>query len=93
MNVEGILARSDFFSGISAKSLLAVSQICIPKNFEKHQVLFMEGYEGGSMHVVAAGQVQLYKTSADGRDVVIKVVGPGEVFGAVSYTHLRAHET
>jgi len=83
MNVKTILERSHFFSGISRASMAALTEICVPKTFEKHQMLFLEGEEGTSMHVLAVGRVQLFKSSVEGRDIVIKIVGPGEVFGEV----------
>ena len=43
----------------------------------------MEGDTGHAMYLMAQGAVQLFKTSPDGKEVVIKLVRPGEIFGEV----------
>lgn len=50
---------------------------------DKRRLIFLEGEEGHSMYILAEGSVQLYKTAADGREIVIKTVQPGEIFGEV----------
>ena len=46
-------------------------------------MLFLEGDTGHSMYLMAQGAIQLFKTSNDGKEVVIKLVRPGEIFGEV----------
>ena len=41
----------------------------------------MEGEKGHSMFLMAQGAVQLFKTSPEGKEVVIKLLRPGEIFG------------
>jgi CRP-like cAMP-binding protein len=78
-----LLQASEFFRGISPKSLRALAAACIPKRLTKRQVLFLEGQDGDSMYILAEGSVQLFKTSEDGREVVIRTLKPGEIFGEV----------
>jgi CRP/FNR family transcriptional regulator len=78
-----LLQASEFFRGISPNSLRALAAACIPKRLAKRQVLFLEGQEGNSMYILAEGSVQLFKTSPDGREVVIRTLKPGEIFGEV----------
>jgi CRP-like cAMP-binding protein len=78
-----LLDGSDFFRSISAVSKKAVAAICIPKVMRRRETLFMEGEKGHSMYLLAQGTVQLFKTSLDGKEVVIKLVKPGEIFGEV----------
>jgi CRP-like cAMP-binding protein len=78
-----LLKDSDFFSGISEPSIRSLAVICIPKRVEKRQLIFLEGEEGHSMYILAEGGVQLYKTAADGREIVIKTIRAGEIFGEV----------
>jgi CRP-like cAMP-binding protein len=78
-----LLKKADFFSGISDRSIRSLAAICIPKRVEKRKFIFLEGDEGHSLYILAQGGVQLYKTAADGREIVIKTVKPGEIFGEV----------
>jgi CRP-like cAMP-binding protein len=82
-NAHKLLKNSDFFSGISDRSIRSLATICIPKRVEKRQLIFLEGEEGQSMYILAEGSVQLYKSAADGREIVIKTIRAGEIFGEV----------
>jgi len=78
-----LLKNADFFSGISDRSIRFLAAISIPKRVEKRKLIFMEGDEGHSLYILAKGGVQLYKTTADGREIVIKTIKSGEIFGEV----------
>ena len=83
MGTLDILARTRFFRQMSAESLEALAAICQPRPTERRQRLFGEGEPGAAIYVVATGKVRLYRTNVDGREVVIKIVGAGEVFAEV----------
>ena len=83
MDIQALLEQSDFFRTISASGRGAIAAICIPKVLRRREMLFMEGDQGHSMFLMAQGAVQLFKTSAAGKEVVIKLVRPGEIFGEV----------
>ncbi len=83
MDVAAYLNRSEFFKGIAQKSLRSLAEICVPKRIKKRETLFLEGQEASSMYLLVSGSVQLFKNSSDGREIVIKVVRPGEIFGEV----------
>ncbi len=83
VDIRKLLENSGFLRGISEKSIRSLAEICIPKTVDKRKILFLEGEEGHSLYILAEGAVQLYKTAADGREIVIKTVRPGEIFGEV----------
>jgi CRP-like cAMP-binding protein len=83
MDIQALLEHSDFFRALSPARRRAVAGICIPKTLRKRETLFHEGDTGHSMYLMAQGVVQLFKTSAEGKEVVIKLVRPGEIFGEV----------
>jgi CRP/FNR family transcriptional regulator len=80
MDALALLDRSDFLRNISASHKKAVAAICIPKVVKKKETLFLEGEKGHAIYLLAQGTVQLYKTSPDGKEVVIKLLKPGEIF-------------
>ncbi len=77
------LSQNELFDKFSGGSRKALAGICLPKNYHKKEILFLEGEKGYFMAVLVKGHVQLYKTAPDGREVVIKVIRPGEIFGEV----------
>jgi CRP-like cAMP-binding protein len=80
MDVSRILDQARFFEGISKQSKEALSRFCMPGERPKHTTLFREGEPGEAMYLLARGRVSLHKLSPDGRETVIKVIKPGEVF-------------
>jgi CRP/FNR family transcriptional regulator len=83
MNISRILDQTRFFEGISPSSKEALSKVCIPLERSKQTVLFREAEPGEAMYLLARGRISLHKLSPDGRETVIKVIKPGEVFAEV----------
>jgi CRP/FNR family transcriptional regulator len=83
MDVYRILGQARFFEGISRASKEALSRFCLPVERTKQSVLFREGEPGEAMYLLARGRMSLHKLSQDGRETVIKVLKPGEVFAEV----------
>jgi len=75
-----IIDESPAFSQLSSASKLQLAGICIPKVFGKREILFHEGDAGSAMYLLAQGTVQLFRTAEGGREVVIRLMKPGELF-------------
>src|SRR4051812_6160838 len=48
------------------------------------EVLFHEGDRGDRLYVITDGKVKLGRTSADGRENLLAIQGPGQMFGELS---------
>ncbi|MDX1763431.1 MAG: Crp/Fnr family transcriptional regulator [bacterium] len=47
---------------------------------KKGEVLFHEGEPGRHLYIVRSGSVKVYKLSADGKERILQVFGPGQFF-------------
>lgn len=83
MEARPFIDSSDFFRSATESARAALAGICIPKVLRKREYLFHEGDRGNAMYLMAQGVLQIFRTSAEGKDVVIKLLGPGEIFGEV----------
>ena len=83
MDLEKELTENSFFGSLPAGSLKQLAEICILKKVKKKEVLFLEGRAGGLFYLLLSGRVQLYRLSEDGKEISIKVIGPGEIFAEV----------
>ena len=83
MNVRQILDQAGFFEGVTLQSKEALSRVCMPVERPKRTTLFREAEPGEAMYLLARGRISLHKLSPEGREVVIKVIQPGEVFAEV----------
>jgi CRP/FNR family transcriptional regulator len=83
MDLVRIIQNTDFFHGIGDTHIRSLAEISIPKKVHKKQTLFLEEQHGQAMYLLVYGRIQLYKSAADGRDIVIRIIGPGEIFAEV----------
>ena len=72
MDIRALLDSSEFFREASPASKRAIVSICVPRVLARRETLFMEGDKGHSMYLLAQGTIQLFKTSPDGQEVVIR---------------------
>ena len=77
------LMESDLFKSLNPEHRKQVAGICLDRPLKKREFLFHEGDKGHAIYLCARGSVQLFKTSPDGQEVVIKVIKPGELFAEV----------
>ena len=83
MKIEPYINQSPFFKGLSEGHRSELADIGNIRELKKRDYLFHEGEKGGSMFLLADGNLQLHKNTEDGREVVIRVVKPGDVFAEV----------
>ena len=50
----------------------------------KGSVLFSEGADGDHLYVIVEGKLKLGTSSGDGRENLLSILGPGEMFGELS---------
>ena len=55
-----------------------------PPSLERGDVLFHEGDQGDRLYVIGEGKIKLGRTSGDGRENLLAILGPGEMFGELS---------
>ncbi|MDY6881895.1 MAG: Crp/Fnr family transcriptional regulator [Desulfatiglans sp.] len=78
-----ILSTTPLFGGLPEKQLLEIKKIAVSKDFTKGQIIFLEGDEGDGFYVVGQGMVKVFKTSSEGKEQILHLLGPGEPFGEV----------
>jgi CRP-like cAMP-binding protein len=78
------LEKAEFFRALSAERLAAVRPLLLERRFARQQVLYFEDHSCDRLWVVREGRVRLYKSSTSGEITTLDVLGPGEMFGAVS---------
>ena len=58
----------------------SMTKVALPRG----HVLFTEGEPGDRLFIVNSGKIKLGRTSSDGRENLLAVLGPGEMFGELS---------
>lgn len=81
---EIVVRKAPIFSGLdeAAASTLRSSMSLV--KLRKGQSLFKEGDDGDHLFIVSNGKVKLGTKSPDGRENLLMILGPGDMFGDLS---------
>ena len=77
-DLAGTLEKNALFTSLSKAELQMLATRSVLKTFSTGQLLFSEGEGCKGLHVIARGNVRIFKTSINGREQVLAVNGPGE---------------
>lgn len=83
MDMLKMLTFTELFGGLSDKSRQMLADIAIPKKLQKGETLFHEGDRGFALYILGKGSIQLLKSGPEDKEVVVRVIRPGEVFAEV----------
>lgn len=78
------LAGVSLFAGLSPVQQGELGAIGLRRSFRKGERIFSEGDEGSGFYAVLSGRVKIYKVSAEGKEQILHLFGPGDSFGEVS---------
>jgi CRP/FNR family transcriptional regulator len=79
-----ILSAMPSFHGLSEDQLKEIKHIAVNRHFSKGELIYSEGDHSEGFYVVVAGMVKVFKVSLEGKEHIMRIVGPGESFGQVS---------
>ncbi|MBL0715836.1 MAG: Crp/Fnr family transcriptional regulator [Desulfosarcina sp.] len=88
--IADILSRIPIFSGLSRARIEDVGQITIDRHYRKGEIIFSQGDKGDGFYIVARGTIKIFKLSTEGKEHIMRIVGPGEPFGQVAVYAGRA---
>jgi CRP/FNR family transcriptional regulator, cyclic AMP receptor protein len=83
-DAEVVLRRAPLFEGLDEDSARALRRQMPDVKLSRGEHLFMEGQEGDRLYIVLDGKLKLTRAAADGRENLLSVLGPGEMFGELS---------
>jgi CRP-like cAMP-binding protein len=78
------LASIEFFASVDADSLAELGSVATAHRLAGGQILFVQGDPSDHLVVVRSGRLQVLVSSDRGDDLVLTVVGPGDVLGELS---------
>ena len=78
------MRRAPLFAALDDEAAAALIDTMSPSHLERGDVLFHEGDQGDRLYVIGEGKIKLGRTSVDGRENLLAILGPGEMFGELS---------
>ncbi len=87
------LRSKEFFCSLSAESLREFEALKITNIYPKGSTLFIESQPANGVFMICQGRVKLTTYSRDGKALILRIAGPGEVLGLSATVSEAAHET
>jgi len=80
MDALAYLSRSHLCSGLNKKELEAIAAVVVFRTVGKDEILFFEGDPASGFYVLLTGKIRIYKSSPDGKEYTLHLIGPGQIF-------------
>jgi CRP-like cAMP-binding protein len=78
-----LLRAVSYFRPLPEPDLLRLQSRAIHQQFPRGRIIMLENDPCPGMYLMEGGRVKLFRTSSDGREQVLMLVGPGGVFNDV----------
>jgi CRP-like cAMP-binding protein len=82
-NSVEFLNKIPYFAGLDGAVTASISRFVYEKKAGRGEVLLAEGGKADVLYFVAEGAVKVFKTSADGKEQIFRIIRPGESFNDV----------
>ncbi len=79
-----VLKRAPLFTGLDPEAATALAEAMTSVSLRRGATLFREGDAGNQLFVVVSGKIKLGRSGSGGRENLLAVLGPGQMFGELS---------
>ena len=79
-----VVRQAPLFSALEDADVEALRATMTSTHVPRGAVLFREGERGDRLYVIVSGKMKLGRSSADGRENLVAVLGPGELLGELT---------
>jgi CRP-like cAMP-binding protein len=78
------LKKSAIFSSLKDNEIKNISKLFESLEFNNNETVFHEGDPSDKFYILAEGNVKIMKHSIAGKDLILEIMSPGDVFGGVA---------
>jgi CRP/FNR family transcriptional regulator len=78
------LKKIDLFKNLSDEELKELSHYITTVEFRKKDDIFSEGDAPEWFYIVSTGKVKVTKISHDGKEIILEIISPYDIFGGVA---------
>ncbi len=86
-----ILSTVPLFEGLSRDELEKIAMAARHRRVEEGEFFFLQGDAAESIYLLLAGRLKMHQISADGQQVIMQLLAPGALFGAVALAQVEAY--
>ena len=81
---QDVLSKAGLFHGVAAEAREALASTLTYADYSRGDTVFAEGEQGDTLYIVLSGKVKVGRHAADGRENMLSVMGPSDMFGELS---------
>ena len=78
------LRSVNIFSDLSESELVGIQDICTTRKYPKNSMIILEEEMGDVVFIVMLGTVKITRVNDEGKEVILAMLGSGEVFGEMA---------
>jgi len=82
--VDEVLAKAGLFQGVAPEASDALAGSLSFADYARGETVFNEGDQGDTLFIVLRGKVKIGRRATDGRENMLSVMGPSDMFGELS---------
>ena len=82
--VQDILSRAGIFQGVDPVAVQNLIEQMETVRFPRGTTIFDEGEPGDRLYIITSGKIKLARHAPDGRENLLTVMGPSDMFGELS---------
>ncbi len=82
--IDHVLSSINIFSDLSEKDLESLQKACKPRKYLKNSMIILEEEYGDLVFVVQTGTIKITRVNDEGKEVILALLGPGEIFGELA---------
>ena len=78
------LGSVNIFSNLPESELVGIQDICTTRKYPKNSMIILEEEMGDVVFIVMSGTVKITRVNDEGKEVILAMLGSGEVFGEMA---------
>jgi CRP-like cAMP-binding protein len=78
------LRNVSIFEELPERDLVKIAKLGTRKKYPKESVILMEDESGSALFVIVDGKVKVSRIDDEGREVILSILGPSDVFGEMA---------
>ena len=82
--VQDILSRAGIFQGVDPVAVQHLIEQMETVRYPRGTTIFDEGEPGDRLYIITSGKIKLARHAPDGRENLLTVMGPSDMFGELS---------
>jgi CRP-like cAMP-binding protein len=80
------LENFSMLSALSKEEIKALDKMAAMQSVCKHQVIYFPEDASNTLYLLKKGKVKITRQAESGKEMILAILGPGEIFGELSFT-------